>query len=156
VHGSGHCEGQQQSIAPGGERLRAELSLALDGGSTAPVKARAALRALAADIAAEQFELLELLISELVTNSFVHGGAGPADRITMQITVYAHTVHGEVSDEGPGFTLPDPARPRETGGLGLVIVDRCASRWGTGDGGRRVWFELHRADPSALLREDPS
>jgi anti-sigma regulatory factor (Ser/Thr protein kinase) len=124
----------------------AALSLAFGGGSLAPARARAALRALAGDIDPEQLELLELLISELVTNSFLHGGAGPADLITVQITVCTHTVHGEVSDVGPGFAPDDPPTPRDIGGLGLVIVDRVTARWGTSDGGRRVWFELNRTN----------
>jgi anti-sigma regulatory factor (Ser/Thr protein kinase) len=122
----------------------AAVSLALSPGATAPVRARAALRALAGDVNGEQFDLLALVVSELVTNSFLHGCAGPEDRITMQVAVYPHTVHGEVSDSGPGFTLPDPPRSRESGGLGLVIVERATKRWGTSHDGRRVWFELNR------------
>ncbi|HZB30327.1 MAG TPA: ATP-binding protein, partial [Streptosporangiaceae bacterium] len=51
-----------------------------------------------------------------------------------------------VSDSGPGFHWrpPDPRRPPEEGGYGLVLVDRMARRWGVEPGAdsTTVWFEL--------------
>jgi diguanylate cyclase (GGDEF)-like protein len=120
------------------------LSLAICGGALAPGRARAALAALAEDVGPRQHALLALLITELVTNSVIHGGAGPLRQITIQVTVRAHAVHGEVSDSGPGFRAEDRFPSREAGGLGLVIVERSASRWGATHEGRRVWFELDR------------
>jgi hypothetical protein len=50
----------------------------------------------------------------------------------------------EVADSGRGFD-PEPVAGRErgAGGLGLLVVDRGAIRWGTRRDTRfRVWFEL--------------
>jgi len=127
----------------------ATLSLTCGGGVLAPVRARAALRALVGDVDPDRLALLQLLISELVTNSVVHGGAGCTQQITMQVTIGGNTVHGEVRDSGPGFLPADSPVPRELGGLGLVIVDRSANRWGTTHEGRRVWFEMDGDDPDA-------
>lgn len=142
----GGCVGEEARARAHDDRgSRAALSLALRGGLFTPLRARAALHALVGDVGPVQLELLELLISELVTNSVLHGCAGPADTVTVRITVSDDTVRGEVADPGPGFTPADPPRPRAVGGLGLVIVDRVSDRWGTSDDGRRVWFELNRA-----------
>ncbi|MDX6688876.1 MAG: hypothetical protein QOG15_333 [Solirubrobacteraceae bacterium] len=119
----------------------ASLSLTLGGGTSSPVRARAALGAFVGDIDLDQLELLELIVSELVTNSVVHAGA---DRITLEVRIDRHTVHGEVRDSGPGFAVVDRPARRTIGGLGLVIVDRASNRWGNSDGGRRIWFELDR------------
>lgn len=138
--------GRAIPAAAGDEPAAVTLSLALGGGTLAPVRARAALGALRSDIDPEQLALLHLLISELVTNSVIHGRAGRDDQIVMQITVHAQLVHGAVSDSGPGFNASDPPQPRENGGLGLLIIDRSTRRWGTSNDGRRVWFELNRYD----------
>jgi diguanylate cyclase (GGDEF)-like protein len=127
------------------------LSLALAGGPLAPAHARAALAAFADEIGAAQLAMLRLVVTELVSNSVVHGGAGESDRIAIQITVRRGTIHGEVSDGGPGFTPHAPVAERETGGLGLVILSRTASRWGTTHEGRRVWFELEHRSPVGEL-----
>jgi hypothetical protein len=54
----------------------------------------------------------------------------------------------EVSDRGPGFA-PAPHRPSpvDAGGRGLFLVDALADRWGSADGGTRVWFEVDRPAP---------
>jgi diguanylate cyclase (GGDEF)-like protein len=131
------------------------LSLALAGGPLAPAHARAALGAFTDEIAPAQLATLRLIFSELVSNSVVHGGAGESDRIAIQITVRRGTVHGEVRDDGPGFTPPARIAQRETGGLGLVILGRAASRWGTTHEGRRVWFELEHPSPTDEPGPDP-
>jgi two-component sensor histidine kinase len=84
------------------------------------------------------------MITELVSNSVVHGHAGPADPISVQVTIRRCTIRGEVSDSGPGFTPTKLMPSNDVGGLGLVIVNRCSTRWGTTHHGRRVWFELDR------------
>jgi anti-sigma regulatory factor (Ser/Thr protein kinase) len=50
-----------------------------------------------------------------------------------------------VTDHGPGFE-PAPARPGpdQVAGRGLFLVDALADRWGSADGGTRVWFEVDR------------
>jgi hypothetical protein len=65
------------------------------------------------------------------------------------VTIRRHTIRAEVSDSGPGFTPTRLFAARDVGGLGLVIVNRCAARWGTTHHGQRVWFELDRAASTA-------
>jgi anti-sigma regulatory factor (Ser/Thr protein kinase) len=122
------------------------LALVLPGGPDAPVEARGALDLLSRAIGRELLPVVALLVSELVTNSVKHGGAGPNDPVRLELVVSDQGVRVEVSDQGPGFApTPRPERaPDGIGGWGLVMVDRSAARWGTRRGGRCVWFELER------------
>lgn len=109
---------------------------------TAPRLARrfvvAALDALGAlvlpDVAA-------LLVTELVTNSVVHG-KGP-----LRVAVEAADEHGVRVTVTDGSTVVPELRdpdPSSTSGRGMLLVDRLARRWGvdvTGSG-KSVWFEL--------------
>lgn len=125
---------------------RFELELARD--PAAPARARAELReALAGEVGETDRATLTLLTSELVTNAVIHSGAGAGDTVGLRITAYPDRVRIEVTDPGGGFEIGNlPARPRDFGGHGLVVVDGLSSRWGTTrdgpDGGFRVWFEL--------------
>jgi anti-sigma regulatory factor (Ser/Thr protein kinase) len=94
----------------------------------------------ASPLRGESLETARLLVSELVTNGILHGGAGrPVD---VSIEHADGTVRVEVSDRGPGFA-PRPRLPDETGGWGLYLIDQLADRWGVArDGCTRVWFEL--------------
>ena len=86
----------------------------------------------------------ELLTSEIVSNSVRHAGLETSDLIGMDVDLTVEHMRVSVSDGGPGFAIERP-RPRDTGGWGLVLVDRISSRWGiVGDGPTIVWFELDR------------
>jgi anti-sigma regulatory factor (Ser/Thr protein kinase) len=87
---------------------------------------------------------LQLLVSELVTNSVRHADLAPGQRIELRVHVAPGTVRVEVEDPGPGFT-PTPRRPgdRRDDGWGLYLVARIADRWGVVDGSPSiVWFEI--------------
>src|SRR3954462_2252822 len=101
------------------------LSLALAGGPSAASAARAALGPLANDLAPRLFDELELLVSELVTNSFRHGGAGPDDWIRVDVLLSVDGVRAEIADVGPGFEPGEPPQvPRDGGGWGLFMVEQ--------------------------------
>jgi anti-sigma regulatory factor (Ser/Thr protein kinase) len=89
---------------------------------------------------------LELLVSELVSNVVRHSGLGPQETMEVHVHMEPKHVRVEVRDEGEGLARPIPlAEPKEpgTGGFGLLLVDRIATRWGTeSDHGTTVWFEL--------------
>ena len=110
------------------------LALVLPGGPQAAFEARGAVRLLQRPIGPEQLPLVELLVSELVTNSVQHGGAGPDHPVRLELVVSDQAVRVEVSDLGPGF-IPTPQPTPTTdriGGWGLIMVDRSADRWGSG------------------------
>jgi anti-sigma regulatory factor (Ser/Thr protein kinase) len=122
------------------------LALVLPGGLEAAYEARSAVRLLRRPIGPELLPVIELLVTELVSNSVEHGGAGPDDPLRVELAVSDEAVRVEVSDLGPGFRpTPQPMAAEDgIGGWGLLMVDRSATRWGTRQGGRCVWFELER------------
>ena len=92
---------------------------------------------------AELVEAASLLLSELVTNSIVHG------RTDVEVRLIAddHMVRAEVSDGNP--TVPSARRTHALAGTGrgLQLIDQLSTRWGvsTSDDGKTVWFELRLA-----------
>ena len=81
-----------------------------------------------------------LLVSELVSNSVIHGRqSGPAD-IEVAVISRPGRVRVEVSDLGPGI---DPDVAESATGWGLRLVELLSDRWGIeGPPGGRVWFEI--------------
>ncbi|SRR6266542_3917145 len=86
-----------------------------------------------------------LLTSELVTNSIEHAGLRPSDQVRIRASWSGTRLRVAVHDGG-GATASHPLAgsirpaPGAQSGWGLYLVDRLASRWGTGSG--RYWFEL--------------
>jgi anti-sigma regulatory factor (Ser/Thr protein kinase) len=83
-----------------------------------------------------------LLMSELVTNALRHGHGGIVcqaslsdDHEELRIGVT------DASDEQPRLLAVDPER---IGGIGVLLLDRIASRWGVAafPGGKVVWATL--------------
>jgi anti-sigma regulatory factor (Ser/Thr protein kinase) len=117
-----------------------ELSLSIPPAPSASGAARAAIRerftgVLGRAIIAD----LELVISELVTNSFEHGRGA----IRVDISHTDGEVNGAVSDQGNGFDyeLRDVAGPGLRG-RGLAITDALVARWGIRGGSTQVWFAM--------------
>lgn len=129
----------------------ASVELELPGGSATIARARHGVIAALGGVLGEQERSdLELLVSELVTNAVRHGGmAGEGDTIWVHAALTATRLRLEVCDSGPGFEAAPP-RPRDLdrggGGLGLVLLDRLAERWGVAyeDGTACVWAEFAR------------
>jgi anti-sigma regulatory factor (Ser/Thr protein kinase) len=100
-------------------------------------------------VAAEQEPTLLLLVSELVSNSVRHAGMDAAERIHLRARCDDACAYVEVCDAGRSGRVPEKRAAKtpdalEPGGLGLVLVDEMADRWGVhrGDGQVCVWFEL--------------
>ncbi|MGH8986338.1 MAG: ATP-binding protein [Acidimicrobiia bacterium] len=124
----------------------AELSLPNHPGSVREARAFTRNVLESAAIPLDALEQATLMVSELVTNAVVHASSGVCLRVQA-----GPVTRIEVEDEGGPIPAPAPAPstpihdPR-SGGLGLVIVDALATRWGTDDAdrGKIVWFELDR------------
>jgi anti-sigma regulatory factor (Ser/Thr protein kinase) len=84
-----------------------------------------------------------LLASEIATNAGLHAEGG------YKVTVVAgpECLRVEVRDASHRVPVAEQNRREGPGGLGLVIVERLASRWGldTHEDGKTVWFELDSA-----------
>jgi anti-sigma regulatory factor (Ser/Thr protein kinase) len=116
------------------------------GGDAAPREARHAIReTLSGALSAQALDDVELLVSELTTNSVRHGGCGEREELAIEARVDGDHVHVSLCDEGAGFDggVPEDTDPEQAGGFGLVLLDRLADRWGIRRGNPFcVWFEL--------------
>ena len=127
-----------------------KLDVRLDPDPEAAGLARRALERLAGKVRPDIMDNLNLLVSELVTNSVRHAGLSPGDRIEVRVELTAAAVRVEVADAGPGFD-PEVHSPTiyQDSGWGLYLVGQVSDRWGVESGGPTcVWFELDRTDSS--------
>jgi anti-sigma regulatory factor (Ser/Thr protein kinase) len=86
-----------------------------------------------------------LVVTELVTNSIVHGIREGKGWVEVTIERRPLCLRIEVADPASNGLRPvlRPVGPRSTSGWGLQLVDRLASEWGIDtDAGTRVWCEL--------------
>ena len=86
-----------------------------------------------------------LVVTELVTNSIVHGIREGKGWVDVTIERRPLCLRIEVADPASNGLRPvlRPVGPRSTSGWGLQLVDRLASEWGIDtDAGTRVWCEL--------------
>ena len=124
----------------------AQLDVTVDAD---PSAAREARRAVASGgfVSSLQEPTLLLLVSELVSNSVRHAGLRDDERIRLRARSERERTYVEVCDGGQTGRIPTK-RPNgdalEPGGLGLVLVDQMADRWGVAcnDDETCVWFEL--------------
>jgi serine/threonine-protein kinase RsbW len=123
-----------------------ELDLTVDA---APTAAREARRAVARHgfVGSDREPTLLLLVSELVSNSVRHAGLRRHERIRLRARRADERAYVEVCDRGRSGRIPvkrGEGDALEPGGLGLVLVDEMADRWGVACNGDEtcVWFEL--------------
>jgi anti-sigma regulatory factor (Ser/Thr protein kinase) len=124
------------------------VAFSVEGGVEAAFAARQAVRALNGAVPASVRDDVLLLVTELVTNAVRHGCAGRDRSLDVMLDRRPQFVRVEVVDPGTGFApAPSPVRG-ESGGWGLILVDRIADRWGVSPApsGTCVWFELRLAD----------
>ena len=91
----------------------------------------------------------ELMASELVTNSVLHG----SPPIHVNIRHDADSVRVAVDDAGVGHPTPGSPQEDDPNGRGLFIVRSLAQDWGVVEHapGKSVWFSLP-CSPSAKQR----
>lgn len=123
--------------------MQGRATFRLGGGARAPSEAREILAApLGAAVERGMREHVLVLVSELVTNSVVHGGASERDSIELSLAWSPEQLRIEVLDRGPGFGASLANMERE-GGWGLQLVERLADRWGViRTDATIVWFEM--------------
>jgi anti-sigma regulatory factor (Ser/Thr protein kinase) len=118
------------------------LSLRLPADPRAAAGARRSLGVLGSYFEPTLVEELELLVSELVTNSLRHGGLRPGSWIELCVEA-GDVLRVRVTDPGRGFAHKPVGGEEGTSGWGLLLVDRLADRWGaSSDHETRVWFEI--------------
>lgn len=129
-----------------------ELDLRLPPETASAGIARRSIRAaLEGSVVDETIADVELLVSELVTNSVLHG---PSTRpIEIHMRKDDSGLEGEVVDAGRGFDPGAVRKPPRTAekGWGLFLVQRVADRWGVRRRLRRtaVWFRVQAAAPAS-------
>lgn len=85
-------------------------------------------------------DVVELLVTEVVTNAVVHARSG-ADVI---VQLLPHAVRVEVGDDDDSFPVRRQPGGVEPGGRGFDLVERMSRAWGIDmlEVGKRVWFEV--------------
>jgi serine/threonine-protein kinase RsbW len=121
-------------------RREVDLDLEIRAAPSELRDVRRALRRL--PIPGEAFDTVELLVTELVSNSIRHAGLRPTDRIRVRTRAEGDVLRVEVFDGGPGGSVAGGIRPSPgaESGWGLWLVDRLATRWGHRRG--CYWFEI--------------
>jgi anti-sigma regulatory factor (Ser/Thr protein kinase) len=123
----------------------AEAAIPLD--VRAPCAARTVVvQCLAGHVASCVLEDVQLLVSELVTNSVRHSGAPEGDDVVVRVHLWRDTCRLEVEDHGrEGVIAPRPPDRAMGSGMGLNLVEMLSQRWGVirfPDGLTRVWAQL--------------
>jgi serine/threonine-protein kinase RsbW len=127
----------------------AELRKSFAADKLAPRHARDAMAAVGIGLPEADLEVARVLISELVTNSVIHGPTREDSTVGVFIGVDRNRLRVEVSDQSP--TSARPRTPTPEGGYGLALVAELATRWGAGREGEVnvTWFELDLPVPGA-------
>lgn len=131
--------------------MRTMLELRLPSGPSAPRRARLSVRELPARVQ-PLVPSLELLVSELVTNSVLHARLLPSEDIGLAVYDGGGYLRVEVTDPGSAY---DDAQagwrrapslvgsPLPHHGLGIPVVSGIADRSGVmWDMGTVAWFEM--------------
>ena len=123
--------------------VTAPAELLLPSSTRAPAQARAFLRR--SGCPEHALDLLDdalLLVSELVTNSVVHGGPP----IVLQVECDSETLRVRVRDGSSVPPTPRQADEDAEGGRGMTLVDLLTDTWGiepvVHGPGKAVWFQL--------------
>jgi anti-sigma regulatory factor (Ser/Thr protein kinase) len=122
-----------------------EALLQLTPQPTAPRLARRSLRDMLDWAPSELTDRIELLVSELSTNSVIHAGLGGDQTVDVRLTCGEDRVRIEVADPGRRFrAAPVKPKPGALGQRGFYLVSTVSDRWGVEelDQGKTVWFEI--------------
>jgi anti-sigma regulatory factor (Ser/Thr protein kinase) len=150
-----------ETARPGADGVEREhgstemVSVALEPVPRSAALARAAISSLADRLDADLFADVELLVTELVSNSIRHARLRGHEWVRLGAVLDVPLLRIEVSDRGAGFERVSP-RPADdgAGGWGLVIAERLADRWGVerDAAGTTVWLEFDLDPEGRALR----
>jgi anti-sigma regulatory factor (Ser/Thr protein kinase) len=133
--------GKRQSVGGQGDELQV---FRIEADARAPGRARAVIDAAVGErFGIDLLNELKLLVSEVVTNSVRHGGAGAGDAIQLQLAIIGSgQLRVDVVDRGGGFRAKRERR-EDPGGWGLYLVEQLSKCWGIEQSETtRVWFQL--------------
>ena len=119
------------------------LDLQLPCQPKAPYMARQALRK-EERLLGPRLELLELLVTETITNAVLHSGGDADSTVRLVLSLEGGRARAVIEDRGPGFKPQLPEKDVwSTSRRGLLFLDELADRWGTSnEDAHAVWFEV--------------
>ncbi len=126
-------------------RFLALFEVTLPAANDAPVTARAAVTAwTAGQLSDTMLADVQLLVSELVTNSVLHADAAHGARVRVRAGIRGDALRLEVHDAGRTRSIARRAPDRQHGGgFGLHVVETLSARRRVSrDAGTCVWAEL--------------
>ena len=118
-------------------------------------RARRLLRTAIEGVGDTPADAAELLLSEVVTNAFVHAGGV----VKVHVRASPAGVRVEVEDRSSHHPVRRWFAPTAGTGRGLQLLDELADRWGSHarpHGGKVVWFELGTQPSEAAEAQDES
>jgi len=146
--GAAGQSGERPVPAPNGAVLAGGLTqIVLPADRRAPSAARTLLDLCVGPLLdARVLSDAQLLVSELVTNSLVHGAIGEHEGIVVRIRLDGEALQIEVRNPGVTGTIASNGGDRERGrGFGLDLVSLLSTDWGVRrDGNTAVWAEMSR------------
>jgi anti-sigma regulatory factor (Ser/Thr protein kinase) len=108
--------------------------------------ARRELETLLWNLDAAEFDIVALLVTEMIANSVKHSGMRPGGSVRLDVALTEQLIRVEVRDDGPGFVPAsrNGASPLESH-WGLHLIQKLTDRWKVEtDPHTVVWFELDR------------
>ena len=127
--------------------MYAETPVAPALSAVAPARRWARERFAEAGMTDGRLDTLVLLVSELVTNAVAHSDPP----VVLRVDVDDERTRVEVTDGTRQVPVVLDPPPTASGGRGVLVVDRLATRWGTsperGSAAKAVWFELRHDEP---------
>jgi anti-sigma regulatory factor (Ser/Thr protein kinase) len=105
--------------------------------------ARQSMRLLESYIPEEMIEDVNLLVSELVSNSVKHASLMDDQEIQVDANPTDNGIRVEVTNPGGAQLANRLPEKAEESGWGLLLVTKIATRWGIATNGRTlIWFEI--------------
>jgi anti-sigma regulatory factor (Ser/Thr protein kinase) len=121
------------------------VSFSMPGGTGAAAIARRSVISIEAGLPLGVRHRVALMLSELVANAVLHGGAGPDEILEVRVASSVRRVRVEVIDPGWHGVEPHQRIQHADGGYGLLLIEHLSDCWGretTAEGGSLAWFEL--------------